>query len=32
MPYLNVTEVESALAVASSAPFDGITERFALPT
>jgi murein tripeptide amidase MpaA len=31
MPYLNVTEVESALSVASSAPFDGFTERFALP-
>ena len=31
MPYLNVTEVESALAVATSAPFTGFTQSITLP-
>ncbi|HEX8069456.1 MAG TPA: M14 family zinc carboxypeptidase [Pyrinomonadaceae bacterium] len=31
MPYLNVTEVESALAVAAAAPFDGFTQLITLP-
>ena len=31
MPYLNVTEVESALTVATSAPFAGCTELITLP-
>jgi murein tripeptide amidase MpaA len=31
MPYLNVTEVESALAVATSPPFTAITELITLP-
>ena len=31
MPYLNVDEVESALAVASSAPYAGFTQLIALP-
>lgn len=32
MPYLNVTEVESALAVATSAPYTAFTELITLPT
>src|SRR5947208_13584045 len=31
MPYLNVTEVESALAVASSAPYTAFTQLITLP-
>src|SRR5258706_12479655 len=31
MPYLNVSEVESALTVASSAPFAGISQLITLP-
>jgi murein tripeptide amidase MpaA len=31
MPYLNVDEVESALTVATSAPFSGFTQLIALP-
>ena len=31
MPYLNVDEVESALDVATSAPFDPIAKKFTLP-
>jgi murein tripeptide amidase MpaA len=31
MPYLNVTEVESALSVATSAPYTGFTQLIALP-
>src|SRR5579864_5046699 len=31
MPYLNVTEVESALSVATSAPFTAFTQLITLP-
>ena len=31
MPYLNVDEVESALDVVTSAPFDTIAKKFKLP-
>ena len=31
MPYLNITEVESALAIATSAPFTSFTELITLP-
>jgi carboxypeptidase T len=31
MPYLNITEVESALSVATSAPFTGFTQLITLP-
>ncbi|MGZ4787741.1 MAG: M14 family metallopeptidase [Terriglobales bacterium] len=31
MPYLNITEVESALVVATSAPFTGFTQLIPLP-
>src|SRR5271169_989279 len=31
MPYLNITEVESALVVATSAPYTGFTQLIPLP-
>src|SRR5260370_8644112 len=31
MPYLNITEVESALTVATSAPYTGFTQLIPLP-
>ncbi len=31
MPYLNVNEVESALSVATAAPFSGFTQLITLP-
>jgi hypothetical protein len=31
MPYLNVTEVESVLTVATSGPFTGFTQLITLP-
>jgi hypothetical protein len=31
MPYLNITEVESALSVASSPPYNGFTQLITLP-